>query len=226
MPQLRLFRSSIWRILNLFLIPLQLLGLFAGGGRGAFIQLTILVIYILLINRSQLKVTKTFLFNIIIIVTILYIIINWLPTIPQFYSGYNRITSFFSPKGINTDVNRISLYTSAFNSFVESPIIGHGLYASSYVIGFHSHNVFLDILVDGGLILLSIVLTILFKYIKYGFVLYKHDLSIQIIQVFFISFFVMLMFSGSIFGDSAIWLCLSYVYTYHACKKQKNSIII
>jgi len=68
------------------------------------------------------------------------------------------------------DEGRIdSLYKPAINLIYNSPIIGHGTNSSKYLLGFYPHNIFLEILVSGGVVLFSIFLLFISKFLKYFF---------------------------------------------------------
>lgn len=61
------------------------------------------------------------------------------------------------------------LYEPAINFIQNSPIIGYGTNSSKFLLGYYPHNIFLEVLLTGGVFLLSIFLIFIFKFIYYFF---------------------------------------------------------
>jgi hypothetical protein len=223
----KIFKSSKWVYINYLAIILQLYCTFAGGGRGAFVLMIIFIIYYIKSNVRLNKIkNQNFLKTIMVIVLI--------ATVTYFTShsnsvggGYRRIFNFFSGDNFMQDYNREALYLTAFNSFKNRPIFGHGIGGVSYEVGFYSHDIFLDILVDGGLTLLLFYITLVYKFFEAIKKLVKTDRNNSIILIIFLSSFIMLLFSGSYLADSGIWFTISYAlsaYKFHFSRYQGRFI--
>ena len=73
---------------------------------------------------------------------------------------------------LTEDDNRMRLYESAYNAFMDSPLYGNGLGSVWWTIGFYSHNMLLDLLSEGGiiwtLIIFSLLIRTIIKLYRYG----------------------------------------------------------
>ena len=64
----------------------------------------------------------------------------------------NVYSIFGNTEAIGTD-NRWIRWNLAWNAFTKSPVFGHGLGSVFYEVGFYSHNIFTDMLCEGGVVL-------------------------------------------------------------------------
>ena len=79
--------------------------------------------------------------------------------VTQIERTFSRLMRLFT--GAEFSTGRVKLWNDAFFGFFDSPLIGHGLSNSGAVINFnYPHNLYLQIMVDGGLIALVLLLII------------------------------------------------------------------
>jgi len=208
----KIFSNKFFLILNVFLIPIQLICLFIGGGRGAFVLLIVFAIYafnknIELVKNKKRKIIKSFLI-IISFSLCLSIIFN----LPMLKGGVSRLTNFFFNIDSLGQDDRTYLYIDALNNFKTSPIWGHGIGSVFYELRFYSHNIFTDLLVEGGILLFTLSLFILVIFtLKLKKLIYFNK-SNELILICFLCSFVMLLFSGHYLRDSGIWFSMGYVF--------------
>ncbi|MCD8284744.1 MAG: O-antigen ligase family protein [Prevotellaceae bacterium] len=189
------------------LAALQLVMALTAGGRGAFV---LGIVFCLYFGLTRLSVRRLILY--LLLIGIVALVIQRLVISNDVFNlGYERIMNFFSnTENYRTD-NRWLRWTLSYESFATSPIIGHGLGSVFYEVGYYSHNIFLDILCEGGLVLLSIFAFVMYRL---GYLLrksIKYDRRNELLLVLFLCSFINLCFSNYYLGESAIWLAVSYV---------------
>lgn len=191
----------------LSLAVMQVLMCIMSGGRGAFVLGLVFTVYFGLKKMSLGKV----LVYIVILLCAFFLVQSLLSENQVFAQGFNRIFNFFgNAQAIGRD-NRWIRWDLAYNAFLTSPIWGHGLGSVFYEVGFYSHNVFTDLLCEGGVLLAGLFVYILFTFYKRVTLYLKYDHRYEIMIIIFLCSFVMLCFSGYYLSDSGVWLVLSFV---------------
>lgn len=185
----------------------QLLMAIMGGGRGAFILCVILLFYF---GSKQMSWKKLIAVAMIVLAGF-YIISLFFSENPVFQLGFNRIFNFFNnTEAISHDIRWIRWH-KALDSFYASPVIGHGLGSVFYEVGFYSHNIFTDILCEGGVILMCVVAVVLYRFVRDSFYLIRCDNRYEIILLIFLCSFIMCLFSGYYLAETGIWLSITYI---------------
>jgi len=210
------FRTRFYRGVCLLLLVVQVLGFVLPGGRGGFV---LGVTYFLFIVFSQVT-TRSLrrLFRVLLLVLFLAAIIgaSW-PLLMQnnlFVSGFNRATQFIST-GARIDwtgtSGRDSVYQNALHLIKESPVIGYGIFGMYEVTGNYPHNLFLEILLQGGVIFLVMAVSILFLFTRKLRHMIREDKSNAILTILFLYPIVMLMFSGTYLNTPQFWFVIVFV---------------
>lgn len=195
---------------------LQVIITIMAGGRGAFVLGCAFTLYFALKHITFGK----FISYTLIAIAALIMINTILSNNEIFKMGFNRIFNFFSnAEAIGID-NRWIRWDLAWNSFLESPVFGHGLGSVFYEVGFYSHNIFTDMLCEGGLVLVSIFIFLLLKFIQASRLLIAEDYRNEIIIIVFLCSFVMSCFSGYYLSETGIWLSLTYVLCKNSLSNQ------
>lgn len=183
------------------------IGCIVGGGRGAFLHLvcsTGYIIYrILARNERRNAIAKYFLLGLgAIVMVYLSIHFNIFES-----AGATRVS-----QNLTTDAAREYARSVAINSFLRSPILGHGIGSVWWEVGFYSHNILLDFLVETGLIgtiimIVTVCLTLkrLMRDSKYN----SFDMFVLLIML---AMLVTLTFSGYWFSSSNMFLVLGYAH--------------
>jgi O-antigen ligase len=185
---------------------LQLYTAFSAGGRGAFVLAIIFTLYWgtkYLMNRSFIGIYLILLLSVIVF---LFMFSNNY----RFEYGFSRIANFFTDYDSLVNDGRWIRWRLAWDAFSESPIYGHGLGSVFYEVGFYSHNIIMDILCEGGILLLSIFGIITLKFIYSLHNLIKQNEQNRLMMLFLLSSLVFLCFSGYYLSETAIWVALTY----------------
>ena len=219
----------------LFCVPLFLLGILVTTNRGILISFGILLVFIALFVKEK----KTSIFFNIFIYVFLFLSISFILLYNLGFTSHiiTRIKQFFSSEG--TISIRLLLWRTAWESFITHPFTGIGSggfarYSILYVLstgnfgsyemsavesGVGTHNLFLNVLSETGLVgaiaylaYFIIVIRFLFKIIKKYNSLNPSSISIPIALVFF-SYILNDFWGGFSFGpNSNILLALLLVY--------------
>ena len=203
------------RYILIALAILQVIITIMAGGRGAFVLGCVFALYFALKHITFSKLISYILIGLAVLLTINAI----LSDNEIFKMGFERIFNFFgNTEAIGTD-NRWIRWNLAWNAFTKSPVFGHGLGSVFYEVGFYSHNIFTDMLCEGGVVLFLIFIFVLMKFIRASQILITEDYRNEIIVIVFLCSFVMNSFSGYYLSDTGIWLSLTYVL----CKNSLNN---
>lgn len=203
------------RYILIALAILQVIITIMAGGRGAFVLGCVFTLYFALKHITFSKLISYILIGLAVLLTINAI----LSDNEIFKIGFERIFNFFgNTEAIGTD-NRWIRWNLAWNAFTKSPVFGHGLGSVFYEVGFYSHNIFTDMLCEGGVVLFLIFIFVLMKFIRASQILITEDYRNEIIVIVFLCSFVMNSFSGYYLSDTGIWLSLTYVL----CKNSLNN---
>ena len=203
------------RYILIALAILQVIITIMAGGRGAFVLSCVFTLYFALKHITFSKLISYILIGLAVLLTINAI----LSDNEIFKMGFERIFNFFgNTEAIGTD-NRWIRWNLAWNAFTKSPVFGHGLGSVFYEVGFYSHNIFTDMLCEGGVVLFLIFIFVLMKFIRASQILITEDYRNEIIVIVFLCSFVMNSFSGYYLSDTGIWLSLTYVL----CKNSLNN---
>lgn len=208
-------QSRYRRYILIALAILQVIITIMAGGRGAFVLGCVFTLYFALKHITFSKLISYILIGLAVLLTINAI----LSDNEIFKMGFERIFNFFgNTEAIGTD-NRWIRWNLAWNAFTKSPVFGHGLGSVFYEVGFYSHNIFTDMLCEGGVVLFLIFIFVLMKFIRASQILITEDYRNEIIVIVFLCSFVMNSFSGYYLSDTGIWLSLTYVL----CKNSLNN---
>lgn len=189
-------------------------GVLLAGGRGAF--LVILISIVIFTFKFFKKKNLSILLTVIISI---YLIFNYLMDKlgVRFLESTTRIFAYIDSSGINMDgtSNRGMFYEKALNLFSENMLFGHGIFRYTTKAGeFYAHNIFLDILVQGGIILMILFLFLMFSFFNKLRKILKYDSNSNLILIFVIYSFTQLLFTGIYLQDPFFWFSLAYVFSY------------
>lgn len=188
-----------------FTFVLWLLSLFViirTGSKGAIIGLLIGII-VLALNLNYVHIRKLLLyigFGIILFYGAWKI--NLIPSLLL-----EKIDIFFiSPLASESYSYRTLLYKEMINYISQSPLIGYGLSSTSYLIGTSSHNLFLELWIEGGifslLLFISMYFILLFKLYK------KKEVQSKLYFSSLIAFLPISLTVSSVFTLWSFWMVL------------------
>lgn len=203
-----LFKSFIFRLLIGCALLICIFSLFAGGGRGAMCVVIAILLYYLISYKPH--GSKRGLIFGVFIICIFIIAFRFLSTTSIFSQGYNRIINFFMGSQDQSSKERMYLYSSAIQLFQDNPFLGYGVGGSLGELNIWSHNVFLDIMIDYGILgLLVFAITVILSFYRI-LKLTKISRSEEIAFIFGLCSFIELLFSGSYLSDAGIWYLFGY----------------
>ena len=199
--------NTLLRWSLVFLAIIQVIITIMAGGRGAFVLGCVFTIYYAMKHMSF---SKLFIYSIVVLAALLFIE-SLLANNAIFKMGFNRIFNFFgNSNSIENDLRWIR-WGLAWNAFVDSPLFGHGLGSVFYEVGFYSHNIFTDMLCEGGFLLFSFFVYLLYRFVKASFYLVKEDKMYEIFVIIFLCSFIMCCFSGYYLSDTGLWLSMTFI---------------
>lgn len=188
------------------MLPLQVFGILISGGKGGFVALVVLfvfniVIYFYCHNLSK-KVFKRIVAFVSVATVIVVIIIRKAMESKLSTSAFFRIVRLLT---MGDDTGRSRWFEMSLESSKEAIVIGHGIGSVPYEIYPYSHNYFLDVLLENGLIGLVLVIAF-FVWMAHRFWrLFKKDASYAVIIMLFLCGFTRAMFSGYYLSPTPIY---------------------
>lgn len=233
--------TSNW--LKIFYIPLFIMfpTFIAEANRGGLVSIVILFYFLMIksINKKDMSVRNKWIINIILLTGMLLGLAYYREIIKFMYNFLQArhidnyaITKMY--RGIlddNITNNRDDLYLFAWNGFKDSPIWGNGIGAFHVKHGGWPHNLFLQILYEGGFILFLTVLVPAIKIII--FFVTNNKITSEEYGIFVIlcaMSFPKLMFSSEIWDTPAFWLLFAFgqvvMANSRASKDEKKEALI
>jgi O-antigen ligase len=212
---------KLW-VLYLPLLILLIIGLISTGSRGPIISLLLgLFIYLVFFEKESRKkislLSGTIVFSIIIL---LFILPENLTTRYLNYTAGDLIIHQEGVKRVSTIAMRLQyweLSISEWSRNIKTLLVGVGSggFSSFYIMRdyrFYPHNMFIEVIVELGLLGLSLFL--IFWY-KIGKILFRSYINLSIVSALWITAFLVRFFgsqfSGDIGGNRDMWLYLSLV---------------
>lgn len=202
-------KESIKKYIVFVLIIFNIYIVFAGGGKGAFV-LACLLFLLHFYSRIKMKVLILFIIFGFILKFFETFFIDIISQIP----GGMRILDLF----ISDDLNQITtgrdvLYAKALDVLFDRCFLGGGPGSTIYDVGYFSHNIFLDILLDWGFIGCSFFLVVVVIVCKKSYELFEHS-NIRFLFTIFFCQFILLMFSGSFYSYFGFWYSIIAILGY------------
>lgn len=223
MYRYRIFLSKVFRVIYFSLLPIQAIICILGGGRGGGLLLVLSFLCIIYIYSSH-NFGKTLRFSALLIIAFVCII----GFTDIFSSGLGRTSDYLQGGTIDltvnqSDIERTALREASYVIIGDSPIIGHGLWNGLIVAGYYMHNVFLDVLIAGGVIYLLFFLLIMKTVYKTTYRILRADNSMCMLLPFILYPSTILLFSGFYLTNSLFWFCtiLALLYSKQYERKRK-----
>lgn len=164
-------KNNLKRFLFILIIILQIICLFLTASRGGLLAFILMILFLSFwfIKRSSQTILKKSLFIFLILITLFCCVLFLEKSFP------GRLTSLFNWQSGSMAV-RLDFYQASFEAIKQKPFLGYGLensgdvfiaayqpdwgvYSNVGVYNDRAHNLFLDIILNGGLFLLFIFLS-------------------------------------------------------------------
>ena len=192
-------KSNIRRMVMMAAMLIQSVCCAMAGGRGGLVLLFVYIMYMCYFMIKNRVVSLNQLLLIIVASFFCFMIVAGYLGLWE-SSGYSR-----SSKGIHDD-DRLELWSGYIKYITESPIIGHGIGGDYFTLGFYSHNVFVDWMVETGIIGTLFLSYLFFRIYKSLFSLAILNQIFIVIMIFFIYGVIHNMFSGYWITSNTHWL--------------------
>lgn len=211
-----IFNSRTYKLIQAISIPILLSTSISSGGRGGVILCFLYMVFIPLIFAKKIHINKItfyiFLSFALLIPTIIFFD-EYLPaeTTDIFYHGLERSIAFIGPDGLNWDgtSGRDLVYDNALTMIANSPFFGYGIFNYKNQAEY-PHNLFLELMIGGGLIYLTVAVLFLIVALKKiaRFSRINHENKLLIVMMTYP--LINLMFSGSYLSNSTLWFFIGF----------------
>jgi len=223
--------------INILLIIPALVSVVIGSSRGALIVLLIFLlltgVYLVFIEKKYLlKKASIFIYFIIgslVISSLLILLLNNISNINQFFSDLgisSRIFLSFQDSNFIFDSGRLEIFKEII-SYLPDKIFGYGIFMDRLLItsNQYTHNVFLEILINYGLligfILISIIFYFTFKAVRISYLL-KNTTLIFLVIYSVIYIYIKFMISGSYLQSSEFFLAVGILLNISNTKLRRE----
>ena len=227
----RLFLSQnglkVWQyFFFIFILIVLFTGVILSGGRGGLIVLFVGFVVFIILTKGFLKFVKYFIY-IFLIISFLSFIASKIDFVysDRIEVSFDRLFSYISSDGINMEgtSNRNDFYDKAISKISKSLIFGYGIFGLVDSMGeWYPHNIFLEVLLHGGLIYLVFFLIIMIVFFLKLLRLIKLKEGHDIILIPTIYSMFLLLVSGSYLQEPFFWFSLTYVFSYKYNKLDFN----
>lgn len=231
-----LFNRKLDTIKKLIVIAIAILSFFVwlrAGSRGPILAcIFILAVFIFAKCKNNVTGTIIMLFTL----TIGYLSLDFLMSLmeqvtPMLYARFND----FEERGGQTE-SRDFLYIFAINTFLEHPLMGKNFAIYGDVIGqygqmIYSHNVFLDSLMQWGIIGAGLFAYLFYKSVAKFVFLIRSNSTYKWIGFILIQYLMLIMVSGAFYLQSEITLCMVLLfmqennYNYSICNISQKKMV-
>ena len=225
--------NKVWeRVLGIVVITLYLLIFLIVGARGAITSLfAFLAIYYIISGKERMqKIARLSIMGIVAIVffTSFDFIIDYLFNLLDTRGVSSRSIErmyYSSIAGGDVSAGRFKIYKMAFNEFLQSPIWGNGIGSFDSYKGTFPHNIFLQLMVEGGLFFVIPFTVLLIRGLVYIFEKGGKTASGGIMLFVFCSGMIRLFFSSYLWGSHFCWLFILLALNIKVFRKnERNSI--
>lgn len=185
--------KKVFYITSIFIISPVL---FLSGSKKALFVLLFGILYIFITHKTDKKIIFRKSKGILLSVTLLYLVYWLLNNVSAFWYIGQRVNEMFATfqgQGVSsTDLSRINMIKSSIEHFKNAPLLGNGIAHSKVVFGTYSHNNYVEILMNTGvvgfLIYYSVYLISMYKAYK----LSKYEEGLVIILGFILIIFLII----------------------------------
>lgn len=212
------------RTIKYFIFTLiSILIILAVGSRGPILSIGIYIIIEIFNNFKKERLFTIFLVLLIGIVILIYFheIALYLYEFLSKHGIYSRTLYLFLQEDDIHLSNRDYIYNSAINLILEHPTLGIGIAGDRYYFDTYAHNLFLEIMLDYGIIFgLIISIILIYIFLRSTFLLSK-DKSFDFIKILFCIGIVPLMISSSYLTSAWFWIYIGITVKYLKFKKSR-----
>lgn len=205
-----LFKQRISQFLMTILLFINIITVLFSGGRGGFVVLFSQIVFNLILIKHKIKKIKLhhLLLSFFLLSTFVLFFLDWYQQSSIDTYGLERIIWFIQE---HEDEGRGSLWKVAMKAFSDNPLLGHGIGSVFYEVGHYSHNFFIDVLVETGLVGLVVFVIILIRSFLKLWHFAKMNISDSLWLMIFTASFVNGLFSGYYLAQFPFWWSLIFI---------------
>lgn len=212
----KIFRSRPYKVVRIVFIPMFFIYQVAGGGRGALVLtcvgISIVIIDMGVINRKWIQLTVIC----AVIAVGLFLLMPVIQNNGMLNEQFTRATAFIDDEGSidleNGSSGRDKVYEMAMEDIKKHPFLGYGPMGQLKERHRYCHNLYLDVLYEGGLVYFAVwvVLTVGFI-IRFIHRIRQNEDDILFLFLFSCVFMV-LMFSAYYPMQGGLWYFIGYLF--------------
>ena len=184
------------------------------GSRGPLIPIVAFVILRKFLFGTSFEKIKWMLLA-FLSVFVFFLLLEYLPLLVSFLQdlGVNSRTLIYLSEGIITsDSGRGEIYDTVIDRIKENPILGYGVFGDrNFVNGVYCHNFFLEVFVDFGVLLPSLLILLICIY-YFKILRIASECEIIFFLLLFLASIIPLLVSSSYLIDFRFSLFLGYAY--------------
>ena len=213
--------------LSFFLSLSDLLFIVLFGSRGAVLGIVFYYIYFVLIKnlvqqKHTVRTIAVTIFSLVIVLSIkeiLQVVYEWLTK-----NGYYSRTIYLLLFDIYHDSHRNEIYARLISAIEEHPFTFRGISSDYLLVDTYSHNIFIEIIYEFGLLLaIPIIILLLYLIIKS----LSFSTNNKMLSIYLCSSIPGLLVSGSLWLNSNFWiwiaLCVCEIYSGENNEEENNS---
>lgn len=214
-----IFRSKIFRIFSVVLLPALAFASFSSGGRGGSLLLIIMFLYLTWKYFKNASPIRIAILGIPILAIVAFAAVKLVQSnsllSAAFEHGTDRAFSYITGNGVDMSQtsNRDIIYENALNAVKEDPIAIRGFFRTIGMRGY-PHNFFIEILLDGGLIYFFIWIVYLFNIFRKGYKMINRDPDLFFMMVVSLYVLVSCFFGGTYLMTGLFWFILALIHNY------------
>lgn len=197
--------KRIWKIIVVFFMLVSIVVMLRAASRGPFVTFVAILLFY---GFSKMK-NKAFGTLIILSIGLLVwvnmsIILEWLGNISPLMEQ-RMAASIYEEDSSGRD----NLYANAIEIFLQNPIIGKQFVLDT---GFYTHNSILDVMIGLGSVGALVWLSMIWNDFKYSYQNIVNKSSLMIISLISVSSVLKSFFSGAIYYDHKLVICLMLLF--------------
>lgn len=220
-----IFRSNLFRIISVVLLPALAYCAFSSGGRGGSLLLIVLFVYLTWACVGKENFMKVALIGVPLLIALIvgstYVLKSNAILSAAFDTGTERAFQYITGTGsidMTQTSNRDIIYENALNAVKEDPIAIRGLFRTIGMRGY-PHNFFIEVLLDGGIFYLLFWVVYLAKTILKGYRMIKRERELFFMSIIGVYIFINTFFGGTYLMTGLFWFLLAIVSNYQLTRQ-------
>ena len=218
----KFFKNKYVQFLYFCLLPTFIVVIFFSGGRGGFVVVAVGIFAIAFMYR---KVKWKSLVSGVVVIFVFTSLLSYYSEevssdiMAKYQENQHRVLAYIDVEDLKIDMTQTSgrdhVYQDSWNMFLNSPIIGYGIFDYKTALKEkydqpYPHNLFLEWLLQGGVFFFCIWFYAFCMMLVRLHRLIRQDIRYVILLPFLVHALVELMFTGTYMGNTFFWFVLSF----------------